>query len=92
MLFRFATSDDRASSFDELAGALRPLADSVDEVVTLRVDADPHRVEGHWDAALFSEHESWDDLAAYQRHPAHLEALTVVNRVASDKAVVDYEI
>lgn len=92
VLFRFApTETDPAAAFESLAGALRPLATSVEGVISLRVDADPKRVGSHWDAALVSEHESWDDLAAYQVHPAHLDALKVVNEVIVDKAVVDYE-
>lgn len=91
VLFRFAPTNDPAGAFDELASALRPLESSIEGVISLRVDADPHHVDGHWDAALVSLHESWEALAAYQKDPAHLEAITVVNAVASEKAVVDYE-
>jgi hypothetical protein len=55
------------------------------------VSADPKFVETHWDAALETEHASWEDLAAYQAHPEHVRALDVVNSVAAEKAVVDYE-
>jgi hypothetical protein len=75
-----------------LRNALEPLATSVPGVLTLRVSADPTTIATHWDVALETEHESWEDLAAYQVHPEHVRALGVVDSVAAKKAIVDYEL
>jgi len=48
-------------------------------------------VGGHWDVVLVSEHDSNDDLEAYQAHPAHREAAAWVSTVVNDRATVDYE-
>jgi len=87
-----STTEQRDSDIAALRGALEPLADTITGVRSLRIDADPHRVQGHWDLALVSEHSSWEDLDAYQIHPAHREALTVVATVVASKAIVDYEL
>jgi hypothetical protein len=92
VLFKVSGSTrDANARIETLRSALEPLAASVPGVLSLRVSADPKRVETHWDAALETEHPSWDDLDAYQAHPEHLRALAVVNSVAVEKAVVDYE-
>lgn len=90
VVFGFS-SENRADSLATLKQALEPLATAIPGVQSLRVDGDPHRVDGHWDAALVSEHDSWEALDAYQTHPAHLSALTVVGALVDRKAVVDYE-
>lgn len=91
VLFR-ANDAARATVTTTLQNTLGPLRDSVPGVRALRVDGDPHRVEGHWDVALISEHDSWDALVEYQSHPDHLAALAVVNTLVQQKAVVDYEV
>jgi hypothetical protein len=80
------------SQVETLRGALEPLAQSVPGVSSLRVSADPKAIETHWDVALETEHASWADLAAYQIHPEHRRALEVVDSVAAEKAIVDYEL
>lgn len=85
------TPEGASAQVEALRGALEPLAASVPGVLSLRVSADPKTVETHWDAALETEHASWEDLAAYQVHPEHRRALEVVGSVAAEKAVVDYE-
>ena len=44
------------------------------------------------DVALYSEFLSWDDLAAYQRHPEHLKVASFVQEIRLERHVVDYEI
>ncbi len=86
------SQQERDAAVEIVQAALRPLADSVPGIRSLRVDADTTGIATHWDAVLTSEHESWDDLAAYQAHPDHQAALGAVNAVAAAKAIADYEI
>lgn len=92
----FVLDDDEAArraGTERLRSALVPLVGVVPGLRSLRVDADGSGIEGHWHAALVSEHDSWDALAAYQAHPDHVRVLQeVVSTVARDKAVVDYEL
>lgn len=43
------------------------------------------------DIALISAFETVDALAAYQNHPAHVEAGKYVRSVTCDRACIDYE-
>jgi len=94
VVFRFSPGSpaEQREKFEELSGALRPLAGKIDGLQSLRVDADPKDAATHWDAALVSEHNTWAALDAYQADPAHLEAVDTVNSVTVDKAIVDYEV
>ncbi len=91
VLFRLhGDATERADGVERLRAALEPLADTVPGVRSLRVDGDGSGVDWHWHASLVSEHESWEALAAYQVHPAHVAVLgTVIAEVAAEKAVVD---
>lgn len=83
----------RAAGVRILRAALEPLVGVVPGLRSLRVDADGSGIEGHWHAALVSEHDSWEALAGYQAHPEHVRILReVVPTVARDKAVVDHEL
>lgn len=83
---------DRAEAARRLDSALSPLAGTIPGVRALRVGFDDATVAGHWDATLISLHDSKEDLAAYQVHPAHQAALQVVGAVVSQKSTVDFEI
>ncbi|GAA1059339.1 Dabb family protein [Agromyces bracchium] len=77
--------------FETLRDALEPLATSVPGVLSLRVSADPGTIDRHWHAVLETEHDSWDDLARYQDHPAHRRAVATIDAIVAERAVVDYE-
>ena len=56
--------------------------------VGINAEASPHTA----DVALYSEFASWDDLAAYQKHPEHLKVADFVQEIRLERHVVDYEI
>ena len=39
---------------------------------------------------LRSKVESWDDLAAYAGHPAHLAAVALIKPMIAERAAVDF--
>ena len=92
--FEFAAKDDagREEAARALRAALEPLGSCIPGVRSLTVGVDTSGIAGHWDAALLSVHDSAEALAAYQAHPAHLEALGIVAALVSAKSVVDFEI
>ena len=94
VLFALKGDDaERAAAAEQLRAALEPLVGTVPGLRSLRVDADGSGISGHWDAALVSEHESWDALSAYQSHPDHQRVVTqIVPVVVADRAAVDYEL
>lgn len=46
---------------------------------------------GKYDAALFSQFESWDALHAYDSHPEHLKVRAFVKAVRLERESVDFE-
>jgi hypothetical protein len=44
-----------------------------------------------FDLCLYSRFDSFDDLAAYQVHPAHVEVATYLASAAESRGSVDYE-
>lgn len=88
------SSDDPRQRADDARGIhdhLTALLGVVPTVRAITVAPDLGVVGGHWDVVLVSEHDSNDDLEAYQAHPAHREAAAWVSTVVKDRATVDYE-
>ncbi|MBC7440999.1 MAG: Dabb family protein [Ramlibacter sp.] len=78
----------KAQAATEIASRLTGLVGLVEEIRSLRVDAD---VAGgtNWDVVLVAD---FDDLAAvnrYQVHPAHQEAGTYIRSVTTARMAVD---
>ena len=88
--FKTDINGGRSAAEAQLRAALEPLAHTVPGVRSLEIGIDDGSVAGHWDAALISVHDSADALAAYQVHPDHVAALTVVASIVKSKSVVDY--
>ncbi|MCS0499745.1 Dabb family protein [Protaetiibacter mangrovi] len=55
------------------------------------VGVDLGATEGNWHVVLDSDFADADDLAAYQVHPAHVEAAAFIRSVAEARSCVDYE-
>ncbi|MEQ8673015.1 MAG: Dabb family protein [Aggregatilineales bacterium] len=45
-----------------------------------------------YDVSIYSQFDSLETMATYQKHPAHLEALDYIRSVMSGMTAVDYEI
>ena len=92
--FQFKATDaaERAEAATKLRAALEPLGASVPGVQSLEIGIDDGSVDGHWDAALVSVHDSADALAAYQVHPDHVAALGIVGDLVAQKSVVDFKV
>jgi len=80
----------KAEAIGQLKSVLEALPAVIPHVLTLVVAPDLGSVDTHWDAVLVSEHTDEAELVAYQRHPAHEEALQRINPLVDARAVVDY--
>ena len=62
-------------------------------VAAERIDVgiDLGETDGNWHAVLDSDFATREELAAYQTHPAHLEAAAFVRSVAEARSCVDYQ-
>lgn len=57
----------------------------------IEVGIDVGETDGNWDVVLNSVFATREDLAAYQVHPAHVEAAGFIKSVVSARSCVDYE-
>ena len=86
-----AMGASKKENAEKLKSLLEALRDTIKEIKHLEVginaEASPHMA----DVALYSEFVSWDDLGAYQQHPAHLKVAGFVQEIRLERHVVDYE-
>ena len=54
------------------------------------VGIDLGETDGNWHVVLDSDFATREDLAAYQTHPAHVEAAAFIRSVVSARSCVDY--
>ncbi|MEO3784389.1 Dabb family protein [Actinocorallia sp. B10E7] len=86
VLMKF-TDPERAP---EAKGKLEALGPVVDEIRKITVGLDVVRGEVSYDLVLITEHESLEELKAYQGHPAHLEVAGWLRPLLSARATVDF--
>jgi hypothetical protein len=86
------TAEGRAAAIEGMRERLEPLVGVIPGLQSLVVRGDIGQVESNWDVVLVSEHDDAAALAAYQEHPAHVEAGAFVPTVVRDKSCVDYEV
>jgi len=69
---------------------LEALAPEVPEIRSMTVGLDVVRGEVSYDLALITEHESLEELKAYQGHPAHVELAGWLRPLLAARATVDF--
>lgn len=87
---------EQAGNKTENALQVRQLLESLNGkipgLIRLEVGIDFSKEEESSEVVLYSEFESREALAAYQRHPAHAVVLPFVKSVRAERRVVDYEV
>ena len=90
--FKFkGTPDQRQRLAKDFAGALITLPEQIQELKSIEVGLNINPDED-WDLVLTAVAESLDDIKAYASHPAHMEALKIIQPFKDSRACVDYEI
>jgi hypothetical protein len=75
----------------DLRGRLEALPGTIPGILRYEVGVNMNPTPHACDLALYSEFDDLMGLAAYQKHPAHQEVVTFVNRVCRERHVVDWE-
>ncbi|MGB4136919.1 MAG: Dabb family protein [Microbacterium sp.] len=83
---------ERAAQAAEVARLLNGLDGVVPELRAIRAGANMLHPEGNWDVALVADVDDPEALAAYQVHPAHVEAAEYIKSVAASRVAVDFEV
>lgn len=88
VLYTLKEGVDKAAAVEQIAGLLEPLVGKIEGLNWLEVSP---AYQGGMDYALYSEFESPEALAAYQTHPAHLEAKKGFQDLIDQRYCADYE-
>ncbi|MGC4110435.1 MAG: Dabb family protein [Nocardioides sp.] len=93
VVFRMAADNPEERSRDaaEVRHRLEALVGVVPGVRELVVRPDVG-VDGHWDLALVTSHDSREDLATYAADPRHREVIAFCDSVVAERAVVDSDL
>jgi hypothetical protein len=86
------TSRAKFERMAEVKTRLLQLKDKIECIISLNVFFNaPSAPDNNFDVILVSEFNSWSDLDAYQKHPAHLEVAEYIKNVRMERAALDYE-
>ena len=85
------SDEEKSAAAKKMAALLEPIKELVPGAVDIHVMQN-HMSSSNRDVALISTFETAEALAAYQNHPAHVEAGKYVRSVTCDRACMDYEV
>lgn len=87
-----ASRDVRDAQAAEIIAALRPLAETVPSVRALEVHRNELSDGVNWDVTLIADFDDAEGLAAYQTHPEHLAAGTVIKAHSVGRVATDFTV
>jgi len=76
----------------EMKQRLESLKGVVSTLMAIEIGMDQSGKGASMDMVLYSEFQSFEDLAAYASHPEHLKVVEFVKPLVCERAVVDYEV
>lgn len=85
-----AHGNSKAHNAQCIKDRLEALNGKIDGLIHLEVGINTADDNGAFDAALYSTFDDTTALAFYATHPLHLEAVTFIKSVVSERVVVDY--
>lgn len=89
-LHDYANGAGKSENAKELRARLLALPDEIGEIKKLEVGININTTDAASDVVLYAEFETPEDLSAYQHHPAHQKIIQLLNKIRSEKRVVDY--
>jgi hypothetical protein len=85
------TAEEKRAAGEKIKAVLEGLAGRIPGLRKIEVGLDWSATPESADVALYSEFDSREALAAYQRHPEHQAALPVIRALVAERRLVDYE-
>lgn len=87
----FGQTEIKALNAARLKDELYHLKNEIVQIKALKVGINSNP-ENEYDVVLECEFDNLNDLATYQKHPAHLRVVDFLKSIRDLKAAVDYEI
>lgn len=87
-----ADGRSKAENAQRLKNMLEKLPEQIAEIRQLEVGINLDQSDAAADVVLYSEFDSLETLRRYQKHEAHQKVVQFLNKVRSEKRVVDYQI
>lgn len=78
---------DKAAAIEEIRSALEPLAGQIPGLACMQIRP---TCGGSWDYVLYSEFDSAEALAAYQKDPRHLAVKPVIHGYIDQRTAADF--
>lgn len=94
VMFRMASGTE----FDDAKGILDELPGKVPQIRGWHVSKNEGRPDDgvgasdFWDILLVADFESWEDLAAYEGHPFHLDVVARLTPMFTARAITDFDV
>lgn len=88
----YAWGAGKTDNIRKMKSLLEALKGSISEIKRIEVGVNVIPSEAAYDVVLYSEFDSLDALAAYQKHPEHVKVGAFIKEVVIDRRVVDYEV
>jgi hypothetical protein len=82
---------DTKSAAWKMKEKLESMIGKIPELKSLQVGINENQSPSAYHICLITEHQSWDDLKAYQENPFHKEVGAFVTEISKERAVVDFE-
>ena len=87
--------DDAPKTQEYCDGAdaiLKEMREEIQGMLHIELGVDKSRTDMSSDLVLYSEFESWDALAHYDKHPVHQKLKDYLGPLRTERRVADYEI
>lgn len=88
----FANGNSKNENARILKEMLLSLPGKITQIREMNVGINVDQTEAASDVVLYSEFDSLEDLRIYQKHHEHQKVVEFLNKVRSEKRVVDYEV
>ncbi|MCL1822408.1 MAG: Dabb family protein [Prolixibacteraceae bacterium] len=85
------SADEKVEILNELKFKIEELNNVISKLVSLEVGLNHESFPGNYDLALIARFDSFENLDAYQSHPAHQKVLTRIKEVIEAREAVDFE-
>lgn len=87
-----ADAAGRAAGYATISGALLPLQQTIPQIKSMTIGLNVVDVGVNFDVVLIADYDSVEDLAAYQVHPDHVAAASIIRPLVAARANVDFEL